>query len=173
MFKKMMLLVVAAAALAVPASAQAQAVLHEGATNIPVGTEVTATSTNLVTTSPLGELKCALVTIHGTVTKNDTTSAVIANKATTTEGCNVPITSPTAGTITIGASGTGVAAGATFVAGGACDYAGNIPFAYTAGTDVLSVTGEKQFSGPGACGQATMKGSFTLETTGGGAITIG
>lgn len=172
MLKKMMLLALSVAALvafAAPAMAQADELVDsEGP--LPIGAEVTATSTNLVTKSALGELKCTFVTIHAEVAENGP-SIHLNDLATTTAGCNVAITNPTAGTITL-EGGTGLATGATFVAAGACDFAGNIPFSYATGTSSLTVTGTNQLSAPSPCGTATMSGSFNLETSGGEAVTI-
>ncbi len=169
--KKMLLLAsmaMAAVAFAAPAAAQANALLTDEGSALEVGAEVTATSTNLVTVSGVGTLECELVTIHGEVVENGP-EVEIEDVATTTENCNSTITNPTAGTITLN-SGTGVADNATFVAGGVCDFAGNIPFSYTSGTDVLTVTGANQLSS--ACGPGSMSGSFTLETADGTAVII-
>jgi len=167
MLKKMMLLALSACALvafAIPAAAQAVQLTDEGET-VPKGTKVTATSTNLKTTTLAGTLECAKVTIHGTVLDPGPTQVVIGETVTTTEGCNALITNPTAGTITIN-SGTGTATGASFTAdlggGVQCTIAGNLGFTYTSGTDVLNIPGSTLTNSCGGTGN--MHGSFTLET---------
>jgi hypothetical protein len=183
MLKKMMLLAISVGALvafAAPAVAQAQELYElEGKVHKPlaVGVEVTATSTNLITHTPLGTLECTKVTIHGIVAKNETNTAHISNNSITVEGCNTTITDPTVGTITILANKTGLAHSATFEADLSptltCHYAGNIPFTYAHDTDVLTVDSTtEQFTGSPAnpCGNGRMTGSFTLETSNGVAV---
>lgn len=163
MIKKMMLLAMAVGALlafAGPAMAQAD-VLSDSEGDLPIGAEVTATSTDLVTEVPgLPTLECALVTIHGDVVANGPVIE-IEETETTVNGCNLPITNPASGDITIG-GGVGIASESTFVAAGICHFTGNIPFSYETNSDTLTITGEEQLTS--ACGNGTMSGSFTLET---------
>jgi hypothetical protein len=182
MLKKMTLLAISVGALvavAAPAMAQAQQ-LYElngkqhvalvGSSDPTKAPKITATSTNLVTTTPLGSLTCTKVTIHGLVTKNTANEVEISNNVVTVEGCNHEITPATVGSITIVKSETlGVAHDATFVVDHGCHFTGDIPFDYAHDTDVLTVTGSNQLTGTPSspCGTGSMTGSFTLETSDG------
>src|SRR5665811_668784 len=163
-FKRLMLLLSAAVAVVAFSAPAAQAqTLYEGTSPSANDAEVTATSTNLVTVSPLGTLECELVTLHITITDNQSHPTTGTDAATTVSECNKNISTQTSGSPTLSTGGTGVAAGATFVVEAFCDYSGNIPFSWESGSDVLTVTGEEQFSSS-FCGKGTMTGTFTLET---------
>jgi hypothetical protein len=172
MLKKMTLLAISVFALvafAAPAVAQAQQLyqLKNGKhVALSTGVEVTATSTNLVTTeTATGEkLECMLVTIHGTVSKNEAATAHISNNSVTVSGCNHSITDATIGTITIDAGTVGLGDGATFEVDGLCHFSGNIPFSYLHDTNVLTIAGIDQLNSA-ACGTAQIAGSFKLETS--------
>jgi len=171
MIKKLAMLAMAIGALvafAAPAIAQADELTEEGVP-LEVGAEVTLTSTNLVTTSPLGTLTCKKVTIHGEVTENGPTTVKGREISTTVEGCNHTITDPTAGTLSL-SGGTGSTSGTKFVVDGLCTFTGSIPFKYSAPTDEAIITGEKQLTS--ACGPGTMTGTFTIETSDGTPVDI-
>jgi hypothetical protein len=190
MLKKMMLLAVAAGALvafAAPTVAQATE-LKEGKTKLAVGAKVTATSTNLVTTTAAGKLACALVTIHGNVTENGP-SAVIEPTSTTTSECHlitasngvthaVTITDPTVGTIKLTGGGASSAT-ATFIAdiptlGVECHFAGTVAFTYVSKSDTFSIPGSILTGSGATCpvSEGTIEGSFTLETSTGTPVEI-
>jgi hypothetical protein len=176
MIKKLAMLAMAVSALvafAAPAMAQADQLYEKGPLGehiaLKVGAEITLTSTNLKTESPLGTLTCTKVTIHGEVTENGPTTIKGKEKSTTVEGCNHTITDPTAGTVSLG-GGTGSTSGTKFVVDGLCTFTGSIPFKYETNTDVVTVTGTKQLSSP--CGSGTMTGTFTLETKDGTTVFI-
>jgi hypothetical protein len=186
MIRKMMLLAVsvgALVALAAPAVAQATE-LKEGNKKLAVGSEVTATSTNLKTTTSQGTLACELVTLHATVAQNGPGNVIIEPVVTTTAECHIltpathaaTITEPTVGTITIG-GGVG-SASATFIADIPdfeleCHFSGAVGFTYVAGTGVLSVPGSPLAgSGTNCPAAGTIEGSFTLETANGSPVTI-
>jgi hypothetical protein len=175
MLKKMMLLAMAVgaiAAFAAPAMAQASVELSDSEGTLPIGAEVTATSHNLVTFSPvLGTLTCERVTIHGDVTENGESSIHIEETNTETEGCSpAPITIAESGDITIEEGGTGLAEESLFQVAGACNFEGSPGFAYETNTDEIEIAGEFQFNGN--CGPGDMSGNFTLETSDGSPITI-
>ncbi len=172
MLKKMTPLAISVGALIAFAAPVAQGQeLYElsGTTHVPlkVGVEVTATSVNMEAHTPLGTIKCAKVTIHGKVTKNEATTAHFGTNSVTVEGGNTAITSQAVGTITILANTTGQMDTATFKAFG-CHYTGNVPFSYAHDTSVLTVTGNALGGTPNPpCGDAKMTGNFTLETSNG------
>jgi hypothetical protein len=167
MIKKLMLLAVAACSLvafAAPA-AQADQLYEEGVGPLNIGAEITLTSTNLETVTPLGTLECEEVTIHGEVTQNGPTTITGKELLTEVIGCNKEITDPTAGTVSL-SKGTGSTTGTKFIAEGFCTYTGSITFSYTTNSDVVTVTGKEQLTGSPSfpCGKGTMSGSFTIET---------
>jgi hypothetical protein len=182
MLKKITLLAISVGALvafAAPAVAQAQQLYELNVkqhVSLNNGAKVTATATDLTTHTVFGTLTCKLVTIHGEVLENNANTVRIGNNSVTVEGCNVPITNPSVGQITIVKAETvGIAHDATFVAHipppaeVTCHYTGDIPFSYAHDTDTLTVTGANQFTGTPnpPCGTGTMTGSFTLETSDG------
>jgi hypothetical protein len=181
MLKKMMLLAMSAAALAafaVPTAASAEQ-LKENGTALAVGAEITATSTNLETTTGLGNLTCSKVTVHGTVTENTKTKSAVASTSVTTESCDILTKNSTVDPATItNASagfviekkevGTASAAFTADIGEVSCNEAGNPGLTYVAGTDVLTVRGALE----GTCGPAEIHGQFTLETANGTPVTI-
>jgi hypothetical protein len=194
--KKMLLLVgmsLAAIAFAAPTAAQAEIKLTDPNGNeLKKGALVTVTSTDLTTTTAVGELKCAKVTLHYEISANTSNHVVLnpvivppATHNATTETCHVitakdgvthvtHITNAGTGQITINTWGTGVAA-STFtsnITGVAhCTYTGNVHFAGKApGTDEINI-GPSALAG-GACGNASIKGTGTLETPNGTQITL-
>lgn len=184
--KKTMLLAVSAAALvafAVPAVAQATSLTDPPGTALKKGALVTATSTNLETTTPEGAaLFCKKVTIHGEVTNagGPGKSVTILPSATTTENCEITgvgpvlITEPSVGLITLGGAGSGSAA-ATFIADipQSCHFAGTVAFSWTSGTDTLTVPGSRLTGTGSECpSEGTIAGSFTLETSNGTPVLI-
>lgn len=184
MIKKTMLLATAIGvlvALAIPAAASAQLLTSPAGTAIKVGTNITATSTNLVTTTALGKLTCAKVTIHANVTANKGSTSAVSSTSVTTESCDLltaslvshpaTITSASA-SFHIEKKGVGTTT-ATFIADipavpATCHESGTPGITYTAGTDVINVKGA--LSGP--CGAAEIHGSFTLETSNGSQVII-
>ena len=196
MLKKMMLLAMAVGAFAAfvaPSVASAQLLTDPIGKPLKVGAKITATSTNLVTTTVLGDLTCGKVTIHAIVTENkgSTSAAQSELGGVTTENCDL-LTTPSLvvdpATITeasanfhIAKAGVGTT-NATFIAdlyANAQKHLENIPFAvcheegtpgltYVPGTDVLTVKGA--LSGP--CGAAEIHGGFTLETMDGTPVII-
>ena len=188
MFKKLTLLAMAVGALvafAAPAAANAQLLTSEGVA-VPVGTDITATSTNLQTTTEQGILECAKVTIHAKVTANTAETSAAESTAVTTEGCvtNVGFTTfptniPTASAdLHLEGGGVGTAL-ATFVAEIetpeatlTCHFEGEPALGYESGTDVLGVRGGMAGSGAGCAEAGEIHGEFTLETEGGEPVTI-
>lgn len=77
MLRKMMLLAMTVAALvAFAAPTVAQATLMSGGTALKLGTEVTATSTNMTSEDARGTAACEKVTIRGKVTNNKTPAVI-------------------------------------------------------------------------------------------------
>jgi hypothetical protein len=175
MIKKLMLLAMALSAMvafAAPAVAQADE-LYEESGPLSLGAEITLTSTNLKTVTPLGTLECEKVTIHGEVTQNGPTTITGKELSTALANCNKTITDPTAGTVSL-SGGTGSTTGTKFIAEGFCTYTGSIPFSYETDSDVVTVTGKEQLTGSPSfpCGKGTMSGSFTIETKDGTPVYI-
>ena len=177
MAKKLTLLTMAIGAmlaLAIPAMASASSLTMPEKTLVPVGTAIQGTSTDVVTTTSLGNLKCEKVTVNGKVTKNNGTEVEgTANGASTSSNCffktnPIAIKNITLNNIkstTIG-SGTASLSFEAEVKPGElnCKYSGSaVPFTYTSGTDSLLLSGGLTAS-PAACGTASIKGNFTLET---------
>jgi hypothetical protein len=184
--KKMLLLTsmaLAAVAFSVPATAQAQVGhgLFEGATRLGNTAPVTLTSTNLQTTTPLGTLSCAKVSLHYHVEHNGNLGnhvllAPTNNGATEnakTENCvlngSTPVAIGKAGThtVTINTSGHGVAQSSfsATVLGINCTYSGGVTIQATDNSDIVHV-GPSNLTGSPAfpCGNGTMSGTFTMET---------
>jgi hypothetical protein len=190
MIKKMMLLAMAVGALVALAAPAAQAIeLKEGGKALKTGVEVTATSTNLVTTTASGTLSCELVTIHGTLAKNGP-AVEIKPTTTTTKNCSInagekgvhsaTITSPAVGTISVVNQGVGSASAVTFLAdipdfALECHFSGTAGFTYVSGSSTLTVAAASSVltgSGTNCPTSGTLEGSFSLETSNGTAVTI-
>ncbi len=186
MLKKMMLLATAIAAMAafvVPTAANAQQI-REGGVAISPTASFTATSSNTETTTLLGTLKCAKVTLHLTGTTNSTTTsfATAAAGQITTEGCflngSTPIKITNASAhVHLNALTSGTAQ-FTFVGDipttpeTVCDYAttgtgGKVTWVTNASS--IKVVAPVAAAG---CGPGELKGDFTLETSNGTALTI-
>jgi hypothetical protein len=156
---------------------------------LEVGAEITATSTNLVTTTVGGTFRCESVVLHLTVGANGPEHVTLnQDGVATTSGCEldqtgiggghlpITITDWTFGPLTIDAWGHSEVE-TTFVQ----DVYGNAPHTIlilschlegilavegtVSGSDVLNVTPSAlAISGPGCPSVATMHGSFNLET---------
>jgi len=196
--KKILLLVGSALALvafAAPGAAQAHCLAEEGVC-IANGKGVTLTSTNLVTHTALGTLTCEKVTLHYTVETNTnehlalepvnvggvaTTNATTQNCVLHTGGSTgathpVDITAAGTDTVTYNTWGTAEAvskytAKVTFTGGGSvtCTYAGSVHNQSTNGTSNVTI-GPSTLNG-GLCGNATIEGNGTVETSDGTALT--
>jgi hypothetical protein len=189
MLKKMMLLAMSVGALvafAAPAVAQANVQLTDNngqrlASNQGVG--ITATSTNLVTTlEGGGQLECEHVTLHLELLTNGLNHVTLKQlgEATTTN-CNLNVGALFTAEITDGTLGFGEGneitidtwgEGTTNALFGAdvpelginCTQEGSVDVLATDGTDVLDVE-PSLLTGTG-CGNGTIHGEFTLETSG-------
>lgn len=178
--KKIMLLAgmaLALVAFAAPAVAQAKVTLTENGNALKPGDLVTATSTNLQTTTALGlTLTCQKVTLHYEVEVNGLDHVVLqpttAHNATA-ETCHVitpggitdEVHISNAGTeeLTINTWGTGEAASTftSLITGVAtCTFSGAVHVQATGGGG-LNV-GPSALTGP--CGGGTIHGDFTMET---------
>jgi len=189
--KKMLLLgtmAMAAIAFAAPAVAQADVFLSDE-DNIPLdpGADVTATSTNLITTTTGGTLSCAKVTLHFDVkTNNGTHVELTPTGQATTENCivvqngfKVTITDGTVlGDVTINTWGTANAA-MTFnddvyhssdinhtTILQQCHFAGTAHLVGLGTTkDEIELTPSSLTgTGAGCAATGTIEGKFTLET---------
>jgi hypothetical protein len=194
MIKKLTLLATAIAVLAfaVPAMASAAPSLTMPAkTLVPANvmsgnpnSNITGTSVNAKTTTSLGTLTCAKVTLNGTVTENTGSSVkgVGTGAGTTTtckiEGESINITDVTLAEIKSTVSGAGSASfsfQADLPVVGTCTYTGtNAPFTYVSGSSVITFNKATLTASPSACGTAALDGEFSFETTenGGGAIIL-
>jgi len=196
MLKKMMLLamaVVAVVAFAAPAMAQAEVVLTEENQPLEEGAEITATSTNLVTTFTGGSLQCSKVTFHFEVKTNGPEHVVLTtlnHTEGTTEGCNatatgvgtVPatITDPTlAHEVTINTWGTATAAAsfksdAPLLGLSECSLAGTVHFQASGGSNIgVGPSGLTGGGGSAGCPTSgTIEGTLALETADGTPIVL-
>jgi hypothetical protein len=186
--KKMMLLATAVGALVALAAPAAQAIeLKEGTKALKTGVEVTAKSTDLVTTTASGTLSCTLVTVHGTLLKNGP-AVEIGSTFTTTENCSLStptvhsatITQPSVGTISVVNQGVGSASAVTFIAdipdfALECHFAGTAGFTYVSGSSTLTVASASSVltgSGTNCPTSGTLEGVFHLATSNGTGLTI-
>jgi hypothetical protein len=173
----------AVVALAVPAIASAQELRAEGEP-LPVGSDLTATSTNLKTVTAVGTLECKKVTIHANVTENGAEASAAESTSIETEGC---VTNQGGGVLiptnieeasaNLSLNSAGGTAGATFVANigpGAlsCHFAGSPGITYTHGSSELTIAGELTGTGTECPPNGVMSGNFTLETAGGVPVVI-
>jgi hypothetical protein len=189
-FRKTVLLALvtgALAAFAAPAVAQANVALTDGEGNvIEPGTGITATSSNLVTTTASGTIACASVVLHFELEVNGPEHVVLGQiGAATTSNCvvktpignfSINVTDWTVGSVTINTWGTGEASasfGADIPAFGlSCVFAGSVHPQATH-PDILDV-GPSTLAGSGTnCSPTTtIEGQFTIETSTGGEVTI-
>jgi hypothetical protein len=201
--KRMLLLCsmgLAAIAFAAPTAAQANVLLTDpSGTQLAKGAKVTATSTNLKTTTAAGTLECKLVTLHFEVTNPGTKEVVLKQLGVAgTEGCSVSGVAPvtiTDGTIGVGAKnllvidtwGTSTTK-ATFeshiyadpehkILERTCHFEGSVHVQATPSspTDLLGV-GPSVLTGKSIVGTCpatgTIHGEFTLETSNGVEVTL-
>lgn len=182
--KRMLLLAsmaLAAIAFAAPAASQANIVLTDEEIELEAGAEITATSTNLTTTSEVGLLSCELVTLHLELTDPGPEHLVFEQlgEAGTSEceeeisGLPVTITDGTVfDDITLNTWGIGTdedTTNASFISHvmnaehneilGTCSFEGPVHIEATT-PDIIDVV----ITLGGPCGPAVATGSFTLET---------
>jgi hypothetical protein len=193
--KKMLLLAgmsLAAIAFAAPTAAQATVQLTDpNGTVLKKGAKVTMTSTDLVSKTAVGTLACAKVTLHYEISASTSThivlNPVVVSPAThngTPETCHLitsggithvaHVTNLGTGQITINTWGTGIAA-FTFTVNitnvGHCTFTGNVHLVgKSPGTDEVNIGPSTLGGGP--CGNASIKGTGTLETPDGTPITL-
>jgi hypothetical protein len=190
--RKLMLMALSIGALvAFMAPAAAQAVeLTENGTALTPGAEVTATSSNLVTTTQGGVFECGSVVLHLTVGTNGPEHVTLTQDGVATAAnCELnqtgigkghlpaTITDGTIGEMTINEAGEGEAS-ATFIddvyANAAhtilalsCHAEGQVSVQGVAGTDELIVNPSPlTITNPGCPPSGTIEGTFTLETSG-------
>ena len=200
MFKKLILMALSVAALvafAVPAAASAEGPLITNSLGGAAET-IEATSSNTVSTTPAGELKCTTVNLHIELAENENTTAQGAGTGTgegnpniptdtgtcvSSSGLGVHITSVTVSNIHMtkhGGETTGTAnfaytydlySGSTLVA--ECTIGGSETVKAT-GTSTLNISGTlTKTAGTSLCPETgTIKGDFTLDDEFGGAAHI-
>lgn len=176
---------IAIVVFAVPAVANAAALTMPANTLVPVGTGVTLFSTNTTVVTSLGTISCAEVIINTEVDEN--TGAEWGAHGIGKEiaaGCKlgtkeIEITElNTEQFFSVGAGGEGRLI-FTFKAdlpGVTCHYEStSLPatsFTYVAGTDTFTIPKQKLVATPAACKPGEISGSFTVETTAGGAVIL-
>jgi hypothetical protein len=172
MIKKMTLLAMvvgAVAAFAAPGMANAAKLTQPKGTLVPVGTTLVGTSSNTVSVTTLGTIKCKKVTIFGIVEVNNGTTVTIGMDSTAdkAEECEVVglggvTIHPTLTTIHAENAGPGTAS-FDFEVVGLCKAESNGTSEVTwNGTDVIKIK-----AGLKNCGTGSLTGEFTLETTAG------
>ena len=183
-----MLLAIASAALfalVAPAAANAQLLTSEGEA-VPVGHDLTATSTDLKIATETGISECEKVTLHLEVTANEASTSAGTSTSVTTEDCvtnvifaKIPTTITNASVALHLEEGGVGAAQMTYIddieapeGTKTCHYAGEPGLGYETETDVISLEGLVAGSGEGCPRSGEMKGSFTLETENGNPVTI-
>lgn len=190
MTKKLILLIGTAGALvafAVPAIANAAPSLTMPAgTLVATGSGVTATSTNTVLATPLGNLTCAAVTINATVLENTGTSwkASAAAGKSTAQTCHLGTNAFLITNIKLNSLNVSAAAKVAILTFEAdlpgnltCHFestAGGTAVTYSAGSSSLHLAGGLVGS-PEICGEegeVEIHGDFTLSTTSGGGAVI-
>ena len=186
MLKKMMLLALSVGALVafMAPAAQANVQLTDEGEPLASGADVTATSSNLITTlAGGGQLECEKVTLHLTVGTNGLNHVTLNQDGfATTTNCNINVGIKFKAVITGGELGHAEGTEVTFDTWGtatttahfgadiaalglACTDTGLVDVLATNGTDIIDVkpsvlTG----SGSEGCGNGTIHGEFTLET---------
>jgi hypothetical protein len=179
MTKKLTLLAMVAGALvafAIPAMASASSLTQPAGTLVPVGSVVTAVSTNAKMKTSLGTLTCEKWTVNTQVTKNSGSGTVTAvqSGAGTTSVCklgssgliftnvkfnSLSVTSPTAGSANFSYE--------IDFSGLTCKYAstsGATPVTYTSGGSSIHVGGPLTAT-PASCGTSTFEADFALSRT--------
>jgi hypothetical protein len=199
--KRMLLLAsmaLAAVAFAAPSTAGAVVQLREGATPLAVGTGVTATSSNLITTTPNGTLECAKVTLHYSVATNGASHVVLnpvvvppLTHNATAENCvlntgpggkfTTHITNSGTGPLTINTWGTGEA-DATFTSNITppvnlhCTFKGKVfvQWSHVVNSDNVTVETTSKLTGEPAppCPNGEMHGELTIERSTGQALNL-
>jgi hypothetical protein len=167
-------------ALMMPAVANATE-LTEGGTLVPVGSRLTAFSTDFEWESPLGTFTCETFDAGGTVTQNGGGVVQgVGNGESSTANCvidpeKLPITleevqligvnmsSPASGNISLSFK--------VMVPGlpNGCVYSGTTPATYSSGSDTLVVNGGGLEGTPSICGEQgelVLRAHFTLTTAG-------
>lgn len=166
MVKKLTLLAMAIGALvalAAPSMAGAAQLTNGGEELLPTGTTISATSTNTVTKTTLGEIKCQHVEIHGIVAENGGSVSVSMDGANDTAtnceivGLGKVAIDPTFEGLAASGSGPGTAA-FTFNVTGLCTSTSGASEVTWNGTDVIHI---KAAVG-GSCGTGTLNGDFTV-----------
>jgi hypothetical protein len=177
MFKKMMLVAVSVAALVAFAAPAAQAVITDSNGN--TATKITAEGTNVVTSSPQGELKCATVklflhltnpptTYSGTGTASGHVNEATPHQKVTCTVNNIPVTinSITVNHVETDGAGGGTAAFSfTFTIGHVlmCNNVGEGAISYTPTTSTINLEGEMvgtENVGAGCPATSTIGGVF-------------
>jgi hypothetical protein len=185
MAKKFSLLLAALAllAFAVPTMASA-AKLTEGGKLVEPGTAILGTGSNVeLNSNLLGSIICEKITLKGTVTKNNGTEVEGSgeNKEPGTTNCKngvkpVKVTSVNLKKLFVKSATEATGSFETTIDIGKepetvieCTFTGeNIPGSFVNETDTVSFnTTTFSVKGSAACGNAKLKGSFTLETTNG------
>ncbi len=176
MAKKLSLLIAAVAvwAIAVPAMASAAPTATAGGTVVKVGETITATGSDVIlTAATVGNITCQQINLGAQLTKNNDTEGVAMksinqftyNNCTNKNGA-VTITTIELTNLVANVSGSVSAFFVSKIDLGTkltCTFTGtSVPGGYTAGTDTVTFTGATGVNG-GACGTATLDGSFTLE----------
>jgi hypothetical protein len=179
MAKKLSLLMAAVAVLAfaIPAFANAAPAVTLGGGEKELapagpgetGSTLVGTSTNVVTSSSLGLLKCEHVEVTAWLTKNSGTEVEAShdpgetNKATNCFAGKIPvsITDPTLTTLIATATTKTVSLDFTLPELG-CTFSGTVPFTYTPGGNSIHIQGSLTPSVK-ACGEsAEINGDFTV-----------
>jgi hypothetical protein len=174
MSKKLSLLamvVAALAAFAIPAAANAAPSITSSAGVLaPVGTILTAKSTNAKTVTSLATLTCREVAVNGELSENTGTSVMVERHGEgTTSGCealgaSIRITDPTL--ITLTATPTLKTVKLTFIAdilGASCHFEGDLTFSYTAGSSSIHISGTVTSATGGICpSTGTFSGDFAI-----------
>lgn len=185
MTKKITLLATATAlvAFAVPALAgAAPQITYPAGTRLAVGTAITGTSTNWVTTTSLGDIKCAKKTIPAVLITNSELSveAKGSGEATTVncsvEGESIKTTDFTLTNLKSTTTGSGTATfsfKADLPVVGTCTYTAiNAPFTYATGGSSINFYKATLAASPSACGTAKLDADVSLEKTSGGNVLI-
>jgi hypothetical protein len=173
--KKLMLLVIAVCALSAlvaPGLTYAAKLTQPAGTLVPKGTTLVGTSTNVITKTTLGEIKCKKVTINALVEVNNGNTFVLVmdgakDKAQECEvvGVGAVTISPTFTEIVAAGAGPGTI-GFDFTVTGLCTAMSVSPTSVTwTGTSVIHIS-----AGISGCGTGTLTGDVSLETTSGAAV---
>jgi hypothetical protein len=187
MAKKLSLAMAAIAAIAVfaiPATASAApTVTMPAGTLVPVGTELTGTSTDAEITTSLGAIHCGTVHVNAELTKNNGTEVEavgvgqgLATTCAFTAGEAITVTDVTL--FKLSATAAAKKLEFTLIADlgpVTCHFvtpAGGINFTYVSGSDTITIAEQKLTATPAACRPGEFQASFTIETTAGGAVIL-